>query len=56
MGQEYQYLRFVVARNSTWACLVKTRYEINTFYDFQKVWHEARQRAVSVLKALAERL
>jgi hypothetical protein len=56
MTQKYQFLRFFVARNSTWARLVETRYEINTFYDFQKGWHEARQRAVIVLKALAERL
>ena len=56
MTQDYQYLEFVVARNSTWNRLIETRFEISTFYDFQKAWHEARQRMVTVLGALSTRI
>jgi hypothetical protein len=56
MTQEYQCLRFVVARNSTWTRLVETRFEIDTFHDFLSAWHRARQRALSVLEALSDRL
>jgi hypothetical protein len=56
MSQEFQYLKFYIARNSFWGRLVDSRYSVQTYYEFARAWHDARRRTVAVLAALADRL
>ena len=56
MTQEFQYLRFIVRRNQTWNHVVESQYALDSYYVYQREWHQLRRSCLALVNWLTLRL